>query len=306
MYREKKEQVLMSLGLKGIGDKMKSPWLLIDVSPIAYRSMYVMSELSHEGMATGAIFGIFRLVTELTELFNTDRVVWCFDGGYTARLKIYPEYKANRHTNEVFQSEEMQARRSIREQLDRLRDGVLSEMGFRNVFCQKGYEADDVIASICQRLPEGETAIIVSGDNDFYQLLEGTTVQMWNINKKRSYSATSFVREFHIDPGLWSQVKAIAGCPGDNVAGIPGVGVKTAVKYLRGKLNHSTKAYENIRRSLALVKSNLKVVKLPLSGTEIFQLRDCAIDRQKWDEGMEGLGIETLRHRRRVKGSRLV
>ncbi|MBU1079257.1 MAG: hypothetical protein KKB59_02090, partial [Spirochaetes bacterium] len=65
------------------------PWLLLDVSALAYRALFsIGGDLSHRGVKTGVVFGVFRAVLELMELHDTHRTVWCFDRGCGKRLEL--------------------------------------------------------------------------------------------------------------------------------------------------------------------------------------------------------------------------
>jgi len=252
-----------------------------------------MGELSHEGVKTGVVYGMFRAIIDLQELHATDRVVWCFDRGHDKRSQIWSQYKANRHKQDE-DNETKEARRALRQQLYRLRTNYLPAIGYRNVFWQDGYEADDVIASICQDRPRGEEIVIVASDADLYQLLIQGWVSMWNPQKKQAVTAESFSREWGIDPTMWSDVKAIAGCSSDNVKGVKGVGEKTAVRFLTGKLKDTTKAFAAIVANRDVWERNLHLTRLPFKGTERFELVDDCLTRDRWNMLMERLGMKSL------------
>lgn len=277
---------------------MKS-WLLIDVSALAYRAMHVMASLSFEGETTGAVFGLFQSVISLQELFSTNRVVWCFDGGYGKRLEISRSYKQGRHEGKT--EEEEQAYIDMQQQIKRLRVDYLPAVGFKNIFWQKGYEADDVIASVCNNLPRGEQAIIVSSDSDLFQLLSEDKVSVWLPSKSKSVTWSSFFRERGINPSMWADVKAIAGCSSDHVIGIRGVGEKTAIKFLSGQLKLETKAHHAIVTGNSIWRGNLRLVELPFPGTQDFHVQDDHIEEGAWEQLMDRLGMKTLKKDRRSR-----
>jgi DNA polymerase-1 len=267
-------------------------WLIFDVSNLAYRALYTTGDLSYEGVGTGVLFGLFRDIQNFCEIHATDRVAFCFDGGSAARRVIDPEYKRNRHRWEEA-DEAKEARRELRRQLGRMRGDLLLRIGYRNVFFQKGYEADDLIAMLCQNLLEGDEAVIISTDNDLFQLLRKDKVTIWNPATKRAITEESFSRQHGITPVQWVAVKAIAGCPGDNVIGVRGIGEKTVCKYLRGELKETSKAFQSIMSSDRIGVNEL-LVRLPLRGTEEIELVEDRVDRGKWDEVMVELGIKNL------------
>jgi len=258
--------------------------------------MYSLGDLSYQGVATGAVYGMFRTVLNLQDLFATDRIAWCFDRGHGVRTALFPDYKISRHKHRWEQDEEQQeARRIMRQQLYRLRTDYLPRMGFRNVFWQDDYEADDVIASVCQDLPAGEEAIIISTDNDLYQLLSGQ-VSMWNPATSKSVTAEWFHREHGIEPWQWWKVKAIAGCPSDEVPGIAGVGVKKAVQFLRAEMKRG-KTMDSIKAGWDVVKRNQLLVRLPFPGTRRFKLQDDELTEERWKKVMGDLGFRSMRDR---------
>ncbi len=270
----------------------KPPILLLDVSGMAYRAMYSIGHLDFDGVATGVVYGIFRSLLDLQELHATARVAWCFDGGNAKRTEVDASYKGNRRE---MTEEESEAHAAVWEQLDALRTDYLPAMGYRNVFRRKGYEADDVIASVCQDLPHGDSAVVVSADNDLWQLLSPGRVTVWT--GKRSITAESFGREWGIGPSRWADVKALAGCPGDNVIGIRGVGEKTAAKFLSGRLKESTKAWQAIVKCNGAWRENLKLVRLPFPGVGSFDLVEDDVTRENWDAVVGRLGMMGLNGR---------
>ena len=274
--------------------------LLIDTSYLAYRSLYSVGDLSFEGIETGAIYGMFRAVLDLQEIHETTHVVWCFDRGYGKRLEISRSYKANRSQKDKT-DEERELHQSMRRQLYRLRTDYLPAIGFKNICHQEDYEADDVIASICDNLSKGERAIIVASDSDLFQLLR-ENVSIWSPSKERLITVDSFRQERGIDPKLWADVKAIAGCSSDHVLGIVGVGEKTAVKFLQGNLKPTTKAFQAIVEGTCIWKDNLPLVRLPFPGIKRFRLAEDGVTEDSWDLVVKRLGMKSLfnkRNRRR-------
>ncbi len=273
-----------------------STLLLIDVSNLAYRAFHTTGDLSFEGIKTGVVYGLFRDVLILQELYQTKRIAFCFDGGCRARRNIFPGYKFGRR-RESMDEEEIEARDCLYRQIDLLRTDYLSAIGFRNVFCQSGYEADDVIASICKGLPAGDRATIVSTDADLYQLLVCSRIDIWNPQRKKPITENSFRSEHGISPTLWAQVKAIAGCSGDGVPGFEGVGEKTAIKFLLGSLKPESKAFKKIVTGYQVRERNLKLVLLPFPGTEKFEIKTDEVTEKRWDWMLNELSMKKLRDR---------
>jgi DNA polymerase-1 len=269
------------------------PTLLIDVSNLSYRALHTTGSLSFGESATGVLYGVFRDIVEFTNLFDAERVAFCFDGGHDHRTKIYQGYKEHRRrAHSDYDEEELLLRRDLRKQIYRLRNTELNRAGFRNIFWQEGYEADDVIAWVCEH--HTYDFIIVSSDQDLYQCLSGDRVIIYNPISKKAFNEQAFTEKFGITPTMWSHVKAIAGCPGDGVRGIKGIGEKTAAKYLAGNLKPSTKAYEAIVSQPELIARNLQLVSLPMEGCGPFDLHDDDVTTKTWNKVVSSWGMESL------------
>lgn len=270
---------------------MNGPLLILDCSYLAYRSAFSMGELNHEGSSTAVAFGLLRDLVVWQEMFRTKRVAFCFDHGKNKRCDICPEYKQNRqeHTEE-----EKATRANVHRQLDRLREEELYRLGFRNVFWQEGYEADDVIASVSLNLSEGEEGVIVANDADLYQLISGN-VRMYNPMRNKLKTLQWFHSTYGIAPSQWADVKAICGCNGDNVKGVKGVGEKSALLFLKGMLKTESTKHQRIVENNELWKRNLRLVQLPFEGTKVFTLREDKVTKGRWREFCESKGMRSLR-----------
>lgn len=268
--------------------------MIVDVSAMAYQSLYVMPSLEHEGAGTGAIFGVLKRVKELMEKTAADTVAWCFDGGCQKRREVDASYKADRHGHRWEQDEgNVEARLEVARQLKRLCIEILPGIGFRNVFRARGYEGDDMVAASCRALPDDWHGIIVGLDADLYQLLSDR-VSMWNVTKKRMLTEEWFRGEYGIEPKQWATVKAIAGCAGDGVVGIRGVGEKTAVKFLTEKLKRTSKAFRDIEGSAGMIGHNIKLVELPFVGTPEVTIERDEIVPVRWRAVVRGLGMSSI------------
>jgi len=269
--------------------------LLIDTNYLCYRAFYAMGELAHEGAGTGAIFGVLRDIVALQDNFQTTRCVFAFDTGRSNRAKLLPTYKATRRKKrEEENEEEKQARENFGRQVGALRKDYLPAVGFKNVFAARGFEADDIIASITTRLPGNVEAVVVGSDKDFYQLLR-PNVYCWNPQKQRAYTAKHFRAEWGMEPDEWADVKAYAGCSTDDVPGVPGVGEKTAAKYLCGALGAHTKAYKKLEAARVQYAFNMRLVQLPYPGTPEFVLQEDEVTEEKWVALADRLGMRSLR-----------
>jgi DNA polymerase-1 len=281
---------------------MNDTWLIIDTDYLCHRARWSMRDLSWKGAATGTIYGVLQTVLQLQERFQTDKVAFCFDSHVSKRQEIYPAYKANRKNRQPLTAEEERFEKEFRRQVIKLRKEYLPEIGFRNIFWQSGYESDDLIArlaidfTISQCFPKGThyEGVIVSADHDLYQCITGH-VRFFNF--KGTMTLQRFKQEFGLIPSQWAVVKSIAGCSTDNVQGIKGVGEKTAVKYLRGLLKPTSKAFRAIEAGKDIIKRNEKLTRLPLHGVDIPNLREDQVTKEGWDSVCHKLGFKSLRGR---------
>ena len=241
--------------------------LLIDSNNLCYRMRYSLGDLSFEEQKVSIIFGFLRQILTLAKKFNTNHFVFCWDSRNNKRKEIYPAYKATRHKDRT--EEEKELDEIAYTQFAILQEEILPEIGFKNNFCADGYESDDIIAKIVQTNKESKF-IIVSTDNDLFQLLHKDVAMLIGTNK--IYSWKDFTQDYHIHSRDWSEVKSIAGCISDNVIGVKGVGEKTAIKYLYNELNATSKSYKAIRANSDLIDLNRRLVTLPYEGTPNFSL----------------------------------
>ncbi len=268
-----------------------STWLVLDATWLCHRAYHALGDLSHLGVSTGVVYGFLRDIPRFQDMFSTGKIAFCFDHGKSLRVADFPAYKKNRAMGTVA---EVKSRGVLEEQIIQLALKHLPDIGFRNVFRQYGYEADDLIASVVQKLRKGrDSAIIIAADKDLYQLLSDS-VSIWNPQSKKLMDRKGFTQKYGIDPCKWAHVKAIAGCKTDNIPGVPRVGDLTAARYISGQLKPHTKSYQAIEKSKEWVE-RLKLVQLPYSGavTPILLLDN--VTRSNWETVCEKLGMETLK-----------
>lgn len=248
---------------------MNEALVIIDCPHLCYVERYGRSNLSYKGSSTHIIFGFLNHLLYLSQQFNTNRFAFCWDSPVSLRAKLYGEYKANRSKNGTLNAEEAADLKDFHRQKDLLKTLVLPQMGFRNNFEVDGLEADDVIAQLAFFSDTRLRKIVVSTDEDLFQLLDYCS--MYNITKKALTSREIFQRTYGIAPLEWIQVKALSGCSSDNIRGIPGIGVKTAVKYITGTLS-SGAAKKKIEEGGDIIQRNLELVRLPMKPLPKFTL----------------------------------
>jgi len=275
----------------------RKKWLILDCNYLCHRAKYSTGGLSYDNMPTGVIYGFLKSISHFQELFNTPYVVFCWDSKTSKREEIFAAYKAKRKNKYKDMSKDtIRLEKEFRWQMKMLRRKYLPTIGYRNVFVQRGYEADDIIASICLNIPMLDEALIISSDQDLYQLIN-SQISFYNPIKGKILTLQGFKKKYGIEPYLWKEVKIIAGCSTDGIPGVGGVGEKTAIKYLKRELKETTKAYKNI---VSKVRSNLhrrnnKLISLPFAGTKIPKLQEDEISQEGWDKVIKMLGMKSLR-----------
>lgn len=201
--------------------------LVIDGMALLFRHFFATSfrnqfMFNAEGVPTNGIQGMVRHTLKLIEIMKPERMVITWDmGSETIRNEWFQDYKKNR----TAPPEELIP------QFDYVKE-VIDDIGF----CQmgiKGYEADDLIGTLSVKYDD---LIIVSGDRDLLQLLDGTN-DIWLTKKGFTeynvYTQSLFETQYGITPGQFVDVKALMGDPGDGYYGVKGIGEKTALKLIR-------------------------------------------------------------------------
>jgi len=274
---------------------MRPPLLIIDVHYLCHRAFHSsQKELNWKGRATGVIFGFLKSISFLKDEFLTDQIAFCFEHPHLFRRDIYPPYKRRRHAKERTPAE-MRDYSNLIGQITELHQKYLPKIGFRNVFCFRGMESDDIMAALARDCPDNEEAILVTGDNDLLQCLKDN-VTLYSPQKQKLLTQNWFCHHYGIWPKQWPLVKAIAGCKGDEVEGIKGIGEISALKYARGELKLDSKAYLSIvsPAGKAIVRRNRPLVQLPYSTCPRPELREDCVTKEAWVETCGLLGMRSI------------
>jgi 5'-3' exonuclease len=273
---------------------MNKKWILLDCSYICHKVIHTMDKPVAENDVVGVVFGFLSHLLYLEEKFRTPNFVFCWDSKHSIREEMYPEYKSVRHARvEEKTEEDLAVESAFRKQIRRLRTRYIPTIGYRNSFCQKGYEADDMMAAVIQDLPEGDEAVLVTSDQDMYQLL---SLRVSIYNSVKGINLKKFKKTYGISPKQWSEVKAIGGCSSDSIKGVGGVGEITALRYLRGELKETHKTYCTIvsDKGKRIIKRNTALVKLPLKGTRKCLLVEDELSKKGWDKVVKFLDMYPL------------
>ncbi len=202
--------------------------LLLDGHSLAYRAFYALPVENFStttGQPTNAVYGFTSMLINVLRDEEPTHIAVAFDKSrQTFRLAEYPEYKAKRSkTPDEFGSQLS----LIREVLDALRVTHLE---------LDGYEADDIIATLTTRaVAEGMEVRILSGDRDAFQLVSADTTLLYpsrGVSELWRMTPAKVFERYGVPPERYPEIAALVGEDSDNLPGIPGVGPKTAAKWI--------------------------------------------------------------------------
>ena len=201
---------------------IESDIFLIDSSSYFYRAFYALPPLvNSKGFPTGAILGYARMLIKLKTKFNIKYGACIFDSRKSLRKELYKDYKANR----------IEMPEDLVKQVDYI-TLISNFLGFKT-FKLEGYEADDLIAFITEKLSKSsKTACIVTSDKDLKQLLS-PNVCIYDAQKDVLITDELFENTYGIKPEAFKYILALMGDTSDNIPGIKGIGEKTALSLIR-------------------------------------------------------------------------
>lgn len=257
--------------LKKREKKMVSKILIIDCQGIGYKSHFAMGGMDAHDTSTHIIFGFLQELRKLAKKHKTNEFILCWDSRNNKRKKMFKAYKKKRHSDMT--PEEIHERNVIFAQFKRLRCEILPKLGFQNNYIKPGYEGDDLIATWCQKVNDPKRAVVVSEDEDMYQLLD--LADIYKPRQQKFFRRKDFIKKYNITPDRWSDVKALAGCSSDEVPGIAGIGELTACRFLNDELKHTSKKYKDIMSDEgdATYVRNLSLVTLPIDDFKLRPLK---------------------------------
>ncbi|HSG46978.1 MAG TPA: DNA polymerase I [Longimicrobiales bacterium] len=213
-----------------IPEKTRPRLFLVDAYALIYRAFFAFVNrplTNSRGENTSAAFGFANFLEDLREKYKPDYLAIVFDAGDSFREQEYPDYKA---TREKMPEDLAASLPGIRAMVEAYGDPVVE---------LDGYEADDVIGTLAtQAKARGIESVIVSGDKDFYQLVD-EDIHLLNPGRggPTGVSAdwvdpSNASERFGLPPEKIVDYLALIGDSADNIPGAPGIGPKTAVKLL--------------------------------------------------------------------------
>ena len=281
--------------------------LLIDGHSMAFRAYYALpvdSFTTSTGQATNAVHGFLSTLLSLLEQERPTHLAVAFDlPGGTFRTRQYPGYKANRD----------ETPQPLIGQIELIED-ILAAMGVRAVTAPD-YEADDVLATLAARAQAEDLEVLVcSGDRDSFQLITENCTVLQPVrggSAPRRMTPAQVQERYGVGPERYPHLAALVGETSDNLPGVPGVGPKTAAKWLNlydgldGVIAHAGqirgRAGASLREHLDDVVRNRRLNRLvtdvDLGIDPLRDLRPGGAGREELARIMEALELRTL-HRR--------
>ncbi|MFQ5480802.1 MAG: DNA polymerase I [Thermodesulfobacteriota bacterium] len=229
----------------------KARLFIIDGTSLVYRAFHAIPDTlsTSAGLHTNAIYGFTQSITKILKDYSPEYIAVCFDmRGPTVRHLEYKEYKANRPAMPD----------SLGAQLPYIKK-VVKALNI-TVLERPSFEADDLIAALALKAAGDKTALkscIISSDKDLYQLV-GEDVVILDYIKGREYKEADVVEKFGVAPKHIRDMLALAGDTSDNIPGVKGVGIKTAVKLIN-KYGGIKEIYDNID-DISAVKLREKLI----------------------------------------------
>ncbi len=196
---------------------------ILDAYSLIYQNFHGVPLMTGpSGQPTNAVFGMFRDLLGMLKTRKPEYLAAAFDGaGKTKRAESFPDYKAQRGPMPD----------DLRPQIEMVRR--MFEAFRVPVLLHPGAEADDVIATLARRAQErGIDSVICTSDKDARQLIDDKT-RILNIRKGEFLDVAGLMQDWGVRPDQVVDTLALTGDAVDNVPGVPGIGLKTAVGLLK-------------------------------------------------------------------------
>jgi DNA polymerase-1 len=215
--------------------------LLVDGHSMAYRAFFALPVdkfATSTGQPTNAVFGFVSMLANLLRDESPTHVAVAFDAGRTTfRTEQYTEYKANREASPE----------PFRGQVDVIKR-VLATMHLP-VLDKPHYEADDILATLArQGAAAGMDVLVCSGDRDSLQLVNERVTVLYpvkGVSELARMTPEAVEAKYGVPPARYPDIAALVGESSDNLPGVPGVGPKTAAKWVN--------AYDGLQGVVAAV-----------------------------------------------------
>jgi len=251
--------------------------LLVDGSSYLYRAFHALPPLANsKGEPTGAVLGVLNMLNKLMKEEAPTRMAVVFDApGRTFRDDLFDQYKAHREPMPD----------DLRSQVQPLLDAV-EAMGLP-LLRIAGVEADDVIGTLAKQAAEaGYDVLISTGDKDMAQLV-GPRIGLVNTMSNSRLDREGVKAKFAVFPEQIIDYLALVGDSSDNIPGVPGVGPKTAAKWLEqyqtldsligNAASITGKVGESLRREQAALELSRKLATIDTAVTLAMNAEDLSV-----------------------------
>jgi len=247
------------------GESARALLVLVDGSSYLYRAYHAMPQFNNSrGEPTGAVYGVTNMLRNLLKEYTPDMIAVVFDAkGRTFRDDLFEAYKAHRPPMPD----------DLSSQIEPLKQ-IVSALGLA-CLCIDGVEADDVIGTLATHADQTIDTLISTGDKDMAQLV-APHVTLLNTMTQQRLDRDGVIAKFGVPPERIVDYLALIGDTSDNIPGIPGVGPKTAAKWLqeygtldeivahaadiKGKIGEKLRAHLDrlpLARELATIRCNV-------------------------------------------------
>ena len=280
--------------------------MVIDGHSLAFRAFYALPPESFRtasGQHTNAIHGFISMLLSTLQQEKPTHLVVAFDpSGPTFRSEEYSEYKGTRsETPPEFLGQV------------ELLDETLNAIGIPTISVP-GFEADDVLATLAQQGTDADyEVLLISGDRDTIQLVNGNTTLLYpikGVSTMNRYDTEAIIEKYGIRPEQYPDIAALVGETSDNLPGVPGVGPKTAAKWvnewgsldgifehiddIRGKVGESLREHQDLARRNRHLNALVRTMELPYTLDELIR-RDA--DAEDIERSFDKLEFRTLKER---------
>lgn len=281
--------------------------LVLDGHSMAFRAFFALPAdkfSTTNGQHTNAIHGFTSMLINLIKEQQPTHIAVAFDVSdeSTHRKTEYSEYKGGRN----------ETPREMNNQID-LIGQVMEAWGIKTIK-MPGYEADDILATLAAMGEKaGYEVLLVSGDRDAFQLITDNVFVLYpkkGVSDIPRMDAAAIEAKYFVSPGRYSDLAALVGETADNLPGVPGVGPKTAAKWinlyggLEGVLEHldsiGGKVGDALRENVDAVKRNRRLnqlhtdLELPVTLDDLYQPRP---DQAALEDLFDKLEFKTIRNR---------
>ncbi|MQA07431.1 MAG: DNA polymerase I [Pseudonocardiaceae bacterium] len=261
--------------------------MLLDGHSLAYRAFFALPAENFRtttGQTTNAVYGFTSMLINLLRDEQPTHIAVAFDvSRQTFRSKTFAEYKATRTTTPD----------EFKGQVSLIQD-VLAALGIE-VLSKEDYEADDIIATLTtQASQQGYAVSICTGDRDALQLVTADVTVLYprkGVSDLARFTPDSVREKYGLSPEQYPDFAALRGDPSDNLPGIPGVGEKTAAKWVKefGSLGELVDRVDEIKGKTGdALRQHLSSVLLNRQLTELvrevpLETTTDALELRNWD-----------------------